>query len=522
MSVVRGLVATVVSALVAATMLIASPADSADANVTCDALCTRVRAELKVFTDWLSANGAKGYVGEAGWPNTADSAAWNAVADAWYRDADAAGLWTTAWATGEWWPNSYALNTYVNSVSEGSPIDTAKASAAVVEAHPTTAAYMRGVNVNGGEFGAPGWSVNTSTFSNANPGAYNTNYRYDSQGTFDYLASRGLKVVRLPFRWERIQPTLGGALNATELQRLTDAVNRAKAAGLQVIPTAFNYGGYMLHDGTQGVRRTIGTSYVTNAHYADLWSKLSAAFQTNTGVAGYGLMNEPSSMTAASGLTAAQTWEKASQAAVTAIRNRADTKLILVPGYNWSGAQRWSATHPAKWITDSANNHRYEAHHYWDRDNSGQYTNTYAAELLDAAARGYATTTVTSAPTTAAPTTAAPTTSTTAPVGPTVSVSDVSVVEGGNARFTLTLSTPSTKRVTVNYATANGTALAPSDYAAKSGTIAFKPGVTSRVVAVTTVSDRVSEPAESFALNISNPINAAISDGTGVATIAAK
>jgi hypothetical protein len=60
-----------------------------------------------------------------------------------------------------------------------------------------------------------------------------------------------------------------------------------------------------------------------------------------------------------------------------------------VPGYNWSGAQQWTSQHPAAWIVDPAGNHRYEAHHYWDGDNSGAYAATYDAELAAAVGAGY-------------------------------------------------------------------------------------------------------------------------------------
>jgi hypothetical protein len=53
-----------------------------------------------------------------------------------------------------------------------------------------------------------------------------------------------VKLVRLPFRWERIQPTLNGALDVNELGRLRAAISRAAAAGIKVVPTVFNYGGY--------------------------------------------------------------------------------------------------------------------------------------------------------------------------------------------------------------------------------------------------------------------------------------
>jgi hypothetical protein len=52
---------------------------------------------------------------------------------------------------------------------------------------------------------------------------------------------------------------------------------------------------------------------------------------------------------------------------------------------------------------------------------------------------------------------------------PTLSVNDVTVTEGNagptNAVFTVSLSTPSAQQVTVDFATANGTALTPGDYA---------------------------------------------------------
>jgi hypothetical protein len=358
----------------------ASPAAGAATDNT-DALQARVRAELGVFTGWLQANGAQGYIGEVGWPNNADTASWNALATKWYADAAAAGLWTTAWSAGEWWGCAYKLSVYAwstCSTMDGS-LSTARSQAAVVEAQ--AGADRRGLNMSGGEFGTPGPLEATSAFSNANPGTYNSAYHFDTQASFSYVASRGVSLVRLPVRWERVQPTLGGALNPAEVSRITDAVARAGAAGLRVILDIHNYGAYWLSNGTQGVRRPIGSAEVTVDHFASLWANLSTAFKANAGVAGYGLMNEPV------GMAGPGAWEQASQAAVTAIRHNGDSKLVLVPGYNWSGAQQWTSQHPKAWITDT--NIRYEAHHYWDRDSSGAYLNSYAAEVADAQGRGY-------------------------------------------------------------------------------------------------------------------------------------
>jgi hypothetical protein len=357
------------------------------AEPPCDALCGRVRGELEVFTDWLAKHGALGYIGEVGWPDDVmgDGARWNALADAWYADADAAGLPVTAWATGEWWGTTYNLGIYEDRLT-GAGVDTSNVQALVLEAHPTTWRYRRGINVAGAEFGAP-VNASTSAFSNANPGTEGTAYHYDSQTTFDLLASRGIKIVRIPFRWERVQPRLRQALASAELARLRGVVGRAKAAGLEAVLDMHNYAGYYLYDGTKGVRRALGSNKVGKAEFVDVWRRLSSAFKGEGGVYAYGLMNEPTGMTAAAGLSPARRWEIISQAAVDAIRTNGDTKTVMVAGYNWSGVQQWTSQHPKPWISSVRGAIRYEAHHYWDRDNSGDYPDTYDAEVIDAANR---------------------------------------------------------------------------------------------------------------------------------------
>jgi hypothetical protein len=379
----RTLIASAVLAVSAIGLLSPTPPASAQTTGNADALQARVRAELAVFTGWLQANGAKGYIGEVGWPNNTDTAAWNALATKWYADASAAGLWTTAWSAGEWWGCAYKLSVYTWSTcaTMDGNLSVPKSQASVIEAQ--TSVDRRGINMSGGDFGTPGPLEATSTFSNANPGAYNAAYHYDTLQSYGYVASRGMSLVRLPVRWERVQPVLGGALNAAEVQRISDAIGRADAHGMRVILDIHNYGAYWLSDGSQGVRRAIGSAEVTVNHFATLWRLLSTSFRSTPGLVGYGLMNEPV------GMAGPLAWEQASQAAVTAIRQNGDTKLVLVPGYNWSGAQQWTSQHPRPWITDTAANVRYEAHHYWDRDSSGAYVNSYASEVSNAVARGY-------------------------------------------------------------------------------------------------------------------------------------
>jgi hypothetical protein len=98
----------------------------------------------------------------------------------------------------------------------------------------------------------------------------------------------------------------------------------------------------------------------------------------------------------------------------------------------------------------------------------------------------------------------------------------VSVTEGNtsaaSASFTVPLSAPSTETVTIDYATGNGTATG-SDYQASSGTLTFAPGETSKAVTILVNGDRLSEPNETFVVNLSNPTNATIVNGQGTGTI---
>lgn len=87
------------------------------------------------------------------------------------------------------------------------------------------------------------------------------------------------------------------------------------------------------------------------------------------------------------------------------------------------------------------------------------------------------------------------------------------------AAFNVMLSEPSGQKVTVRYATADGTALAGSDYAGRTGLITFMPGITSREVVVVVNGDTLPEDDETFTVNLHTPVNAVIGEGQGLATI---
>jgi hypothetical protein len=106
---------------------------------------------------------------------------------------------------------------------------------------------------------------------------------------------------------------------------------------------------------------------------------------------------------------------------------------------------------------------------------------------------------------------------------PAIDISNVSVTEGNagssNLTFTITLDDPSGQSVSVNYATANGSAIAGQDYTATSGALTFNPGQTSLQVNVPILGDTLDEDNETFVLNLSGAVNATIDDNQATGTI---
>ncbi len=210
---------------------------------------------------------------------------------------------------------------------------------------------MIGVNEAGAEFGR-------------GIGTYNKDYTYPGAKQFDYCQAKGLKVIRLPFKWERIQPGLNQPLAEAELARLDGVVALARERDLKLLLDMHNYARYN--------GKVIGTEEVPNAAFADVWTRLASHFRDETAVFAYGIMNEPH---ATNGL-----WPAAAQACVDGIRTVDTTHTILVCGDGWSGAHSWPKINGKFLLNDPSGNLVYEAHQYFDHDNSGSYKRTYDEE----------------------------------------------------------------------------------------------------------------------------------------------
>ena len=218
---------------------------------------------------------------------------------------------------------------------------------------PANPINLVGINLAGAEFGA----------DVALPGVYLKQYIYPGEADFKRYAERNLKLVRLPFRWERIQPRLNGELNRAELGRLLATLDHARKYGMQVILDMHNYYRYY--------GKMIGSGDVPVSAFADTWRRIAQQVAKHPAVYGYGLMNEPH--------TTNGKWPEAALAAAKSIRSVDTQHWVIIAGDRWSSAFHWPSYNTRlvsdPWMRDAKNNLMFEAHLYFDKDYSGYYTN---------------------------------------------------------------------------------------------------------------------------------------------------
>ena len=389
---------------------------SSFATGTGDAVAARARTQLATFTTWLANNNVKGLVGEFGWPSSSNPGTdplgtgakfdprWDAVAQQWSLDANAAGLYTTNWVASEWGIDLRSYRTVDG--NNGSLNYRTTVSSVLEQNYSAVNGVIRGVNLAGAEYSdfGPEGALNLSTTTQ--PGA---GYYYPSASSWAELYARGVRLVRYPVRWERLQTTLKGPLNH-DISLLVNSINEAKAAGIVCLIDMHNYGRYdtaalgNTSGNTNGVRKLgdsapSGVSGTMIECFVDFWQRMATLLKGNAGVWGLGLCNEPQGLTGG-----VSTWVTATQQATEAIRLIDQNVFISVGGYFYSTIPGWvDQNGPSAWLTETipsgqinAGQQRnrdpnivFEGHHYWDNTNAGQYITAYSDEITNAQNQGY-------------------------------------------------------------------------------------------------------------------------------------
>ena len=222
----------------------------------------------------------------------------------------------------------------------------------LLKSYAVTDTIPIGVNLAGAEFGV-----------NQMPGVYNIDYTYPTVAEINYYASKNIKLLRLPFRWERIQHTLNGSLDSIELHRIASFVDSCAVKGIKVILDLHNYGTYIIGNTPQ----FLGTAAVTIQNFSDVWKKIVTVFKTKKNIYAYNLMNEPNSLSK-------DVWPIAAQECIDSIREVDNTTHILISGENYSFAESWVEYNDAlSKLYDPNDKIIFDAHCFFDNDSQGLY-----------------------------------------------------------------------------------------------------------------------------------------------------
>ena len=194
-------------------------------------------------------------------------------------------------------------------------------------------------------------------------------FSYPGEAHLDYYNNFGINLVRIPFKWERLQPTLMGPLDPAEVAKLREVVRNADIRGINVFLVAYNMGKYN--------GKTLGTSELPAAALTDLWRRIAIEFRDGSfNIMGYQIMAKPEVLQG--------TWPVIAQEAVYAIRESDIYRMILVDGECGSSAHTWVQCNPNLDIIDTGWGRRlaYSAVQFVDSDMSGSYVGTYDQEQV--------------------------------------------------------------------------------------------------------------------------------------------
>ena len=224
--------------------------------------------------------------------------------------------------------------------------------ASVISVQAIADVQFKGTNLSGGEYAGC-----------EKVGArYGYDYIYSSTADIDAFIALGVNTFRLPFCWERIQPTLQTPLDATELARIDELVAHITSSGAYVVLDLHNYAAYR--------NISLAAAGFSKEALADIWRRLGTKYRGNDHVI-FGLMNEPHGLTS-------ELWLTAANAAMAGIRGSGAKNLVLVPGVAWTGAYSWTSSSYGTpnavtmlGVQDASNNYAYEVHQYLDSNSSG-------------------------------------------------------------------------------------------------------------------------------------------------------
>lgn len=220
----------------------------------------------------------------------------------------------------------------------------------VPQAQVVLPTVYKGLNLGGGESG-----------NLTDQNKYGWTYAYPKNSYIDYMVSKGMTVVRLPFKAKRLQKFLNEPLDQVELGRINAFVQYAHKKGVHVILDPHDYG-YFADDTPKG--QLIGTDAMPAKHFANFWARVAVSFKNQPNVM-FNIINEPKDQKA-------HQWQSAAIASISAIRAVGANNKLLIPGTKWTGAHSWiKAGNGKTWAGFHDKNFAIEVHQYLDEWSAG-------------------------------------------------------------------------------------------------------------------------------------------------------
>ncbi len=226
------------------------------------------------------------------------------------------------------------------------------------------------------------------------PGTFGYDYMYPRFQDLYYFKAKGVRLIRFPFRAARVLEDLDGNEldykngSTSDIQAMKNIVNEAERLGMWVFLDAHDFAERTIN----GVQQKLGDEVYTAEKFGRMWRMIAEAFKDNKNIWGYDLQNEPK--------VSAANLIPVYQAAIDSIRT-VDTKAqIIIEGANWASAYEWiygnrsNKQYPeypstvawgykesSNWdfinLVDPQDKLVFQAHGYFDQDNSGTYQKGY-------------------------------------------------------------------------------------------------------------------------------------------------
>lgn len=126
-----------------------------------------------------------------------------------------------------------------------------------------------------------------------------------AQVSMQFLAAKGYKLLRYPFRWEHMQPALFGSLSPSMVAQTTAYLDMAHQYGMKVVLDLHCFGHYKTA-GSPNVTSSqggwsLGQPELPYTAFADFWVRAVNQWKNHPGLYGWEIMNEPVDMASTGG-----------------------------------------------------------------------------------------------------------------------------------------------------------------------------------------------------------------------------